>query len=114
MSGCFSRRTSATGLLVLVHWSSGRGNPPLPVGGLTYGLPDLTRQQDVMVSPGYRLLLLFSATYGSTLPVGPFLLGIHNKDRMDTPLLEVHPPGDPLPDLPVPADTQRLRGDDVG
>ena len=30
MSGCFSRRTSATGCLVLVHWSSGRRHPSPP------------------------------------------------------------------------------------
>ena len=33
---------------------------------------------------------------------------------MDTPIPEVHLPGDPYLDLPVPVDTQGLREEDVG
>ena len=66
-----------------------------------------------MVASGYRLLLLLSATSGPALLGGPFLLGIPHQDRMDTPLPEVHPPGDPHPDFPGPRDTQHLREDNL-
>ena len=62
---------------------------------------------------GYRLILLFLAADSPTLPGGPFCLSIPHQDRLETPLPEVHPPGDPCPVLPGPADTQRLCKNDV-
>ena len=49
---------------------------PLPVGCLTDGLPELTRQHCVLVSPGYRLILLLLATGGPALSGGPFHLSV--------------------------------------
>ena len=77
-------------------------------------MPNLTRQHRVMISPGYRLLLLLSAGGVPALPGGPFRLRIPHQARVDTLLPEVHPPGDPCLDLPGPADAQRLCEDDVG
>ena len=90
------------------------GTLPLPVVCPTDGLTELTRQHCVMVALGYRLILLLSARGGSDLPGGPFRLGILHQYRMETPLPEVHPPGDLRPDLLVPTDAQRLREDDGG
>ena len=87
---------------------------PLPVGGPTDGLLKLTRQNCVIVDPGYRLLHLLSAAGGFALLGGPFHLGIPHHACMDTPIPEVHPPGDPRLDLPGPVDAQCLREDDVG
>ena len=86
---------------------------PLPVGCLTDGLPELPREHCFVVALGYRLLLLLSAAGGSDLPGGPFRLGITHQARMETPLPEVHAPGDPGPDLLGPADAQRLCEDDM-
>ena len=69
---------------------------PLPVGCLTYGLTNLTGQYRVMITPGYRLILLLSSTGGPALPRCPFRLGVSYQAYMETSLLEVHPPGDPL------------------
>ena len=67
-----------------------------------------------MVAPGYRLFLLLSARGGSAPPGGPFRLCIPQQARVETPLPEVNPPGDPRPDLPVPVDTQCLHEDNMG
>ena len=61
-----------------------------------------------MITPGYRLILLFPATGG------PFRFGVPYQARMETPPPEFHPPGDPRPDLLGPADAQRLFENDVG
>ena len=55
---------------------------PLPVCCPTDDLLKLTRQHYVMVTPGYRLLLLLFAADVSSLPGGPFSLGILHQDRM--------------------------------
>ena len=100
MSRCFYGRTSATCCPVLVHWSSGRRHPPpLPVSCPKYSLLYLTRQHCVVVAPGYRLLLLLSATGGPAVSVGSFRLLIPHQACMDTPLPEVHLYGDPRPDF---------------
>ena len=39
----------------------------------------------------YRLILLLSAGGGPALPGGPFRLGVPYQDRMENPILEVHP-----------------------
>ena len=59
------------------------------------------------------LVLLLSSTSGPALPGSPFRHSVPYQTCMDTPLPEVHPPGYLRPDLPGPADTQRLREDDV-
>ena len=100
------------GFFTLIIWEE--TPPPLPVGCLTDVLSDLTIQHRVIVFPCNGLLLLLSVAGGSVFPGGPFRLGITYQAQMDIPLLEVHPPGDPHPDLPGPADAQRLCEDDVG
>ena len=67
-----------------------------------------------MVAPGCRLHPLLSAGGGPDLPGGPFRLSIPHQACMETPLPEFYPPDDPRPDLPGPADAQRLREDNVG
>ena len=78
------------------------------------GMPKLTRQYRVMVALGYRLIPLLSSSGGPVLPVSPFRLGVSYQACMETPLLEVHLPGDPCPDLLGPTETQRLREDNIG
>ena len=67
-----------------------------------------------MVAPGYGLILLLYDTGGPALTGGSFRLRFPHHTRMDTPIPEVHPPGDPFPDLLGPADAQRLYEDNVG
>ena len=86
---------------------------PLPVSGPMYGLPKLTIQHRAVVDPGYCILLLLSSNGGSALPGCPFRLDIPHQARMDTLLPEVHPPGDPRPDLLGPVDAQRLCKNDL-
>ena len=76
--------------------------------------PELTRQHSVVVTPCNSLVILLSTTGGPDLPGGSFRIGIPHQARMDTPLLEVHPPGDPRPDLLGPADSQRFCKNNVG
>ena len=87
---------------------------PLPIGCLTYGLPKVNRKHCVVVAQGYRLLLLLPATGGPALPGFPFRLCVPHQACVETPLLEVHLPGDPRPDFPGPTDAQRLRKKDMG
>ena len=49
---------------------------PLPVGCPMDGLLNLTRQHCVVVTPGYRPILLLPATVSPALPGGPLRLGI--------------------------------------
>ena len=67
-----------------------------------------------MIALGYLIILVLSATGGPALPEGPFRLGIPHQACMETPLPEVHLPGDPRLDIPGPADAQHLCGDNVG
>ena len=97
-----------------MHWPSGRRQPPpLPVGGPTDGLPELTRQHCIMVTPGHGFVLLLAAGGGPALPGGPFCLDVPHHTRVQTPLLEVHAPRNPGPDISVPADAQRLCENDM-
>ena len=115
VSRCFSQRTSATGRPVFVNWSSVRRHPPLSLSvAFLDGLPHLTRQYRVMVALGYRLILILSSTGSPALPDSPFRLSVSYQAYKETPLPEVHPPGDSCPDLPGPTDNQRLREYDVG
>ena len=61
-----------------------------------------------MLTPGYCLVLLLAAEGCPDLSGGPLRLGIPQQARVDTSLLEAHPPRDPGPDLSGPAETQRL------
>ena len=67
-----------------------------------------------MITPHNGLILFLSSTGIPALPGGPFRLGIPFQACMDTPLLVVHPPGDPRLDLLGPMDTLNLRKNDVG
>ena len=73
---------------------------PLPVGCLTDGLPQITRQYHIMVALGYRIILLLSSDGVSALPGCPFHLSVSYQAFMETPFPEFYPPGDPCPDLP--------------
>ena len=44
----------------------------------------------------------------------PFRFGVPHQARMLAPLPEVHPPGNPVPDISGPADAQSLRENNVG
>ena len=87
---------------------------PLHIGCLTDGLPQLTRQYPVVIASSDRLIPILSSSGGSSLPGYPFHLRISYLACVDTPIPEVHPPGDPGPDLPGPVDTRRFREDNVG
>ena len=87
---------------------------PLPVGCLMDGLHQLTWKHSFVVAPCNILVLLLSSTGGPSLPGGLFRLSIPHQSRVETPLPEVHPPGDPFLDILFPADTQYLRENDVG
>ena len=67
-----------------------------------------------MVAPHTGLVLLLSSTGSPALPGGPLRLVIPHQARVETPLLEFHPPGDPRQDLLFPADSQRLFKINVG
>ena len=67
-----------------------------------------------MIALGYLIILVLSATGGPALPEGPFRLGIPHQACMETPLPEVHLPGDPRPDFLGPPDAQRLSDDEMG
>ena len=67
-----------------------------------------------MVALGYRFILLLPATGGSALPGAPFRLSTPHQARVETPLPEVHPPGDSGTDLLCPADAQHLCKNNVG
>ena len=86
----------------------------LPVGCSTDGLPKLTRQQCVVVTPGYRLILILSDTGSPTLPGVIFRLGVPHQAHMETPLPEVYPSSDPCLDISSPMDAQLLHEDDFG
>ena len=77
-------------------------------------LPELNPQHSVVVTLCNVLIILLSTAGGPTFYGSPFRLGVPYQDCVDTPLLEVHPPGDPRQDLLGPADTNRLRKNDVG
>ena len=66
-----------------------------------------------MVTPRNGLVLLLYSTVSPSLYDGPFNLGVPYQACTETPLPEVHPPGDPRPDLLGPADAQRLCNNDV-
>ena len=78
------------------------------------GLLEVTQQHSVVIAPFYDLVFLLSTTGGPALPDVSFRIGIPHQACMDTPLLEVHPPGDHQPDLLFPADTQRLCKNNMG
>ena len=86
----------------------------LPLNCLTDGLTQFTRQYCVMVALGYCLILLLSSADGPALPGRPIRLSVSYQAFIDTPLLEVHLPGDPGLDLSGPTDAQSLREDNVG
>ena len=87
---------------------------PLHVGCLADGPMKLNRQHLIMAAPGYRLILLLPAIGGPALSGGPFHLGIPHQSPVETSLPEVHPPGYPCQDLPVPLNTHHVCEDDVG
>ena len=62
----------------------------------------------------HGLVFLLPSTGGPSLPGGPFHLGIPQQALVETPLLEVHLPGDPGLDRLFPTDAQRLRKTNVG
>ena len=86
---------------------------PILVGCLTACLPQITLQHSVVVDPCNDLILLLAPTDGPALPCSPLRLGTPHQARMYNPLLEVHPPGDPLMDILFPAEAQRLFKNDV-
>ena len=86
---------------------------PLPVGCTADSLPEHTIQNCVVVASCHGLILLFCSTGGPALPGSPFCLGNPHQACVETPLPEVHPPGDLRLDLLCPADAQRLRKNDV-
>ena len=93
-----------------VAWSLCIVNPegdnlPLLVGCPTDGLPQLTRQYRVLVPSGYCIIRLLSSAGGSALHGRPFRLNVSYQACMETPLPEVYPPVDPIPDISGPADT---------
>ena len=90
------------------------GGYTLPFGFPTDGLPELTRQYCVIVTPCDGLAILLSSTVIPALTDSPFHLGIPYQACMDIPLPEVHLPGYPRPDLLGPADAQPLCEDNVG
>ena len=65
-----------------------------------------------MVTPCNGLVLL-SSTGGPAIPGGPLRFGVPLQARMETPLQEVHPPGDQRPDLLGPTDAQRIFKNDA-
>ena len=67
-----------------------------------------------MVAPRKGLVLLLSSTGGRALPGGPFRLGIPYQAHVDIPLPEVHPSGDPGPDILGSEDAQHLCKNYVG
>ena len=67
-----------------------------------------------MIATCYSLFLLLSTTGDPYLPGGSFRLRMPHQACVDILLPEVHPPGDPRPDLLGPADFQRLRKNVVG
>ena len=79
----------------------------LPVGCPTDDLAELTRKHCVVIAPRYSVVLL-DASGSPALLGSPFRLGVSYQTRVQTSLPKVHVPGDPCPDLPGPADTQRL------
>ena len=87
---------------------------PLPVGCPLEGLPELTRQHCVVITRDHGVILLFAAGGSPALPGDPLRLGVLHQACVETPLPEVHVPGDSGPDLSGPADAQRLRKNDVG
>ena len=87
---------------------------PLPVGCLTNGLPELSQEHCIVEALRYSVVLLLAAEGGPALAGSPFRLGVPHQASMLPPLPEVHAPGDPGPDLPGPADAQRLCQHDVG
>ena len=66
----------------------------LPVGCPTYSLLHITRQYCVMVASGYPLILLLSSSGGSAFPGCPLRTIVSYQACVDTPLPEVHLPGD--------------------
>ena len=67
-----------------------------------------------MIALRSSLVLFLPAPGDPSLPGGPFHIGISCQACVETPLPEVHPPRDPFPDLPGPADAQRLWENDIG
>ena len=91
------------------------GDPgPDFLGPAENGLPELPREHCLVKTPGHGVVLLLAAEGGPTLAGSPFRLGIPYQASMLSLLPEVHAPGDPCPDIPVPADAQRLSKNDVG
>ena len=87
---------------------------PLPVGFLTDGLLELSQEHCLVETPGHGSVLLLAAEGGPTLAGSPFQLGTPHQASMLSPILEVHAPVDPWPDLPGPADAQHLQKNDMG
>ena len=81
---------------------------PLPVGCLMDGLPELSLEHCLVEAPGHSVVLLLTAEGGPALLGIPFRLGIPHQARVLALLPEVHTPCYPCPDLPGPADAQRL------
>ena len=67
-----------------------------------------------MKTPHHGIVLLFAAEGGPDLMCSPFCPGVPYQARMLAPLPEFHAPGDPVPDLPGPADAQRFSKNNVG
>ena len=88
--------------------------PPLPVSCPTDGLAELPRKHSLVKTPLHGVVLLLAAEGGTDLSGSPFRLGAPHQASMLSPLPEVHAPRYPGPDLSGPADSQRLRKNDVG
>ena len=86
---------------------------PLSVGCMADGLPELTRKYLVMVTSGHGVILLLDTGGGTSLPGGPFRLGISHQARVQTPFQEVYVLRYPGPDILGPVDVQRLRANNM-
>ena len=99
MSGCFSRQTSTTGLLVFVQTSPGRRHPPSLLVRWTDRPPASSRLNAALSSPALRQCTSHQAC-------------------VYTPLLEVEAEVNPIPDLHGLAGAQGLSkyhmGEDEG
>ena len=99
------------GLCILVIWEETPS--PLPVGCLTDVLPQLTRQYCVMVALVYRLIFLLFSAVSYVLPGCTLRLSVFYQACAETPLPEVHLPGDPGSYLSGPTDTKHICEDDM-
>ena len=87
---------------------------PLTVGCPKDGLLELTRQHCVVLNPRYGVVLLLAAGGGPDLLGSPLRLGVPHQSCLMDPLMKVHAPRDPCPNLLGLADAQCIHKNDVG